>query len=120
MSYHAGVDQYVILGAGLDTFGYRRPDVLGALRVFEVDHPRVQSWKRERLRAAGTNEPAGVRFVPVDFECESLQEGLARMAFRWDAPAFVSWLGVTQYLTPAAIQSTLDRLGSLRWGARSR
>src|SRR5215831_1256196 len=95
--YHAGVEQYVILGAGLDTFGYRRPDVLGALRVFEVDHPMAQAWKRERLREAGIQEPVGVRFVPVDFERESLQEELARMGFRLDAPAFVSWLGVTQY-----------------------
>ena len=117
---HAGVDQYVILGAGLDTFGYRRPDLLGALRVFEVDHPMVQSWKRERWHAVGINEPVGVQFVPVDFERESLQEGLARMGFRVEAPAFVSWLGVTQYLTPAAIQSTLDLLGSFARGARSR
>jgi methyltransferase (TIGR00027 family) len=115
--YHAGVDQYVILGAGLDTFGYRRPDVLGALRMFEVDHPMAQSWKRERLRAAGINEPVGVRFVPVDFERESLQEGLARMGFRVDAPAFVSWLGVTQYLTLTAIQATLDLLGSCALGS---
>jgi methyltransferase (TIGR00027 family) len=114
---NAGVDQYVILGAGLDTFGYRRPDILGALRVFEVDHPMVQAWKRERLRAAGMKELAGVRFVPVDFERESLQEGLARMGFRMEAPAFVSWLGVTQYLTPAAIQSTLDCLGLLALGS---
>jgi methyltransferase (TIGR00027 family) len=114
---NAGVEQYVILGAGLDTFGYRRPDVLGALRVFEVDHPLAQAWKRERLRAAGINEPAGVRFVPVDFERESLQEGLARTEFRWDAPAFVSWLGVTQYLTLTAIQSTLDVLGSFALGS---
>src|SRR5262245_39325942 len=109
---NAGVEQYVILGAGLDTFGYRRPDVLGALRVFEVDHPTAQAWKRERLRAVGLYEPVGVRFVPVDLERESLQEGLARREFRWDALAFVSWLGVTQYLTPAAIRSTLDLLGS--------
>ena len=73
--------------------------------------------KRERLRAAGINEPVGMRFVSVDFECESLQEGLARMGFRVDAPAFVSWLGVTQYLTPAAIQSTLDLLGSFAPGS---
>jgi methyltransferase (TIGR00027 family) len=85
--------------------------------VFEVDHPMAQSWKRERLRAAGINEPVGVRFVPVDFERESLQEGLVRMGCRVDAPAFVSWLGVTQYLTPAVIQSTLDLLGSCAMGS---
>jgi methyltransferase (TIGR00027 family) len=114
---HAGVEQYVVLGAGLDTFGYRRPEVLGALRVFEVDHPIVQAWKRERLRAAGITEPVGVQFVPVDFERESLEEGLAHMGFRMDAPAFVSWLGVTQYLTPAAIQATLDFLGVFALGS---
>jgi methyltransferase (TIGR00027 family) len=112
-----GVDQYVILGAGLDTFGYRRPEALGALRVFEVDHPTTQTWKRERLHTAGTNEPVVVHFVPIDFECESLQEGLARMGFRMEAPAFVSWLGVTQYLTPAAIQSTFEVLGSFALGS---
>ena len=115
--YQAEVDQYVILGAGLDTFGYRRPDILGTLHIFEVDHPTAQAWKRERLRAAGIHEPVGLQFVPVDFEHESLQEGLARREFRWDAPAFVSWLGVTQYLTPAAIQSTLDLLGSFALGS---
>ena len=114
---NAGVEQYVILGAGLDTFGYRRPDVLSALRVFEVDHPLAQLWKRERLRAAEINEPVGVRFVPVDFERESLQEELTRMGFRMEAPAFVSWLGVTQYLTPTAIQATLDVLNSFALGS---
>src|SRR5262245_19464577 len=107
---NAGADQYMLLGAGLDPFGDRLPEALGALCVFEVEHPMVQAWKRERLRAAGIKEPAGMRFVPVDFERESLQEGLAHMGFRMDAPAFVSWLGVTQYLTPAAIQATLDFL----------
>jgi methyltransferase (TIGR00027 family) len=116
---HAGVDQYVILGAGLDTFGYRRPDLLGALRVVEVDPPMGQSWKRERLRAVGIHEPVGVQCVPVDFERESLQEGLARMGFRVEAPALVSWLGVTQSLTPAASPSTLELLGSCARGSES-
>jgi methyltransferase (TIGR00027 family) len=85
--------------------------------VFEVDHPLAQAWKRERLRAAEIQEPVGVRFVPIDFERESLQEGLVRMGFRVEAPAFVSWLGVTQYLTPTAIQATLEVLGSFALGS---
>jgi methyltransferase (TIGR00027 family) len=116
---HAGVDQYVILGAGLDTFGYRRPDLLGALRVVEVDHPLVQAWKRERRRAVGSKEPVGVQCVPGDCERESLQEGLARLGVRVEAPALVSWLGVTQDLTPAASPSTRELLGSCARGSAS-
>ena len=100
-----GVTQYVILGAGLDTFAYRHPDA--PLRVFEVDHPATQAWKRRKLAAAKIDVPASLAFASVDFERESLAEGLARAGFDRRAPAFFSWLGVTMYLTDEAFGSTL-------------
>ena len=101
----AGVRQYVILGAGLDTFAYRnpRPD----LRVFEIDAPATQAWKRDLLRRTRIAEPASLTFVPVDFERQSLPEQLAAAGFRADERAFFSWLGVTMYLTKDAIMGTL-------------
>jgi methyltransferase (TIGR00027 family) len=99
-----GVAQYAILGAGLDTFAYRNvhPD----LRVFEIDHPATQQWKRELLSAAEIPIPPSVTFVPVDFETESLAERLDACGFR-PAPAFFSWLGVTPYLSRAAFDETI-------------
>jgi len=101
----AGVRQYVVLGAGLDTFAYRnpRPD----LRVFEIDAPATQAWKRDLLRRTGIAAPASLTFVPVDFESQSLPEELAAAGFRADEPAFFSWLGVTMYLTRDAVMETL-------------
>jgi methyltransferase (TIGR00027 family) len=107
----AGVRQYVVLGAGMDTFAYRNPHP--ALRVFEVDHPATQAWKRDRLDAAGIGIPAGVTFVPVDFERQSLAEELGRAGFRAGAPAFFSWLGVTAYLAAAAVLGTLRTVAEL-------
>lgn len=100
-----GVRQYVVLGAGLDTSAYRRPDAPG--RIFEVDLPATQRWKRTRLREAGIAEPPSLHFVPVDFETVSLAEGLTRAGFDASAPAVFSWLGVTMYLDEAAIIETL-------------
>jgi methyltransferase (TIGR00027 family) len=100
-----GVDQYVVLGAGLDTFAYR--SALGKLRVFEVDHPATQGWKRERLQALGIAVPEGLRYAPVDFERETLADGLARAGFDFAAPAFFAWLGVVPYLTRDAVMATL-------------
>src|SRR5271170_3182658 len=93
----AGVGQYVLLGAGLDTFAYRNPHA--GLRVFEVDHPATQQWKREQLEAAGIAIPAALTFVPVDFERQTLAEGLGQAGLDLSAAAFFSWLGVTPYLT---------------------
>src|SRR5271165_4327165 len=87
-----GVRQYVVLGAGLDTFAYRNPHP--GLRAFEVDHPATQAWKREQLQAAGIAIPAGLTFVPIDFERQTLADGLARAGFDNGATAFFSWLGV--------------------------
>ncbi len=81
--------------------------------MFEVDFPATQAWKRERLREAGLAVPDTLTFAPVDFERESLAEGLARAGFRRDQPAFFQWLGVTPYLTREAISSTLDYIASV-------
>ncbi len=103
-----GVAQYVVLGAGLDTFAYRNPwpDV----RVFEVDHPATQAWKLECLaeaRIAIPSGPAGVAFVPVDFDRERFDEELVRAGFNPDRPAVFAWLGVTMYLAEASVWNVL-------------
>ncbi|MGY4827330.1 SAM-dependent methyltransferase [Sphaerotilaceae bacterium SBD11-9] len=100
-----GVRQYVVLGAGLDTSAYRHHDAPG--RIFEVDLPATQAWKRARLREAGVVVPASLCFVPVDFERVGLAESLAQAGFDTDAPAIFSWLGVTMYLEEAAVIETL-------------
>jgi methyltransferase (TIGR00027 family) len=111
-----GISQYVILGAGLDSFAYRRPEVANILRVFEVDHPATQNWKRARLQDLGIALPLNLAFVPVDFEKQSLIEGLQESGYRSDAPAVFSWLGVTMYLTADATFSTLRMVASLAPG----
>ena len=101
-----GVRQVVVLGAGLDTFSLRNPHA--GVRVFEVDYPATQDWKRERLEQAGLVVPDTLTFAPVDFERQSLTDGLAAAGFRSDRPAFFQWLGVVPYLTREAISQTLD------------
>ena len=100
-----GVAQYVVLGAGLDTFAYRSP--FPGLRVFEVDHPATQAWKRRKLARAHIDPPPSMTFVPVDFERETAGARLSASGFDPEAPAFFAWLGVTMYLTGEAIASTL-------------
>jgi methyltransferase (TIGR00027 family) len=112
-----GQRQYVILGAGLDTFGWRHADPGGALRVFEVDHPDTQGWKRERALAAGLAPPPAVVEVPVDFEVSTLREGLDAAGFAWEQPAFFSWLGVTMYLTLGAVEATLRTVSECAAGS---
>jgi methyltransferase (TIGR00027 family) len=108
-----GVRQIVILGAGLDTFSLRNPHVELGARVFEVDYPATQAWKRERLRQAGLDLPATLTFAPVDFERQSLLEGLSAVGFHADQPAYFQWLGVVPYLTREAIVSTLDFIAGI-------
>jgi len=103
-----GVRQIVVLGAGLDTFSLRNPHAGLGVRVFEVDYPATQDWKRERLKQAGLAVPTSLTFAPVDFERQSLADGLAAAGFRADRPAFFQWLGVVPYLTREAISATLD------------
>ncbi|HLY37077.1 MAG TPA: class I SAM-dependent methyltransferase [Candidatus Binatia bacterium] len=111
-----GVAQYVVLGAGLDTFAYRSP-LAAALRVFEVDHPETQAWKRARLRTAGIDPPAALRFVPTNFEREPFVDALVRGGLDTGAPTFVAWLGVTIYLSRDAIRRTLAALATLAPGS---
>jgi methyltransferase (TIGR00027 family) len=111
-----GVAQYVILGAGLDSFAYRRRDRAGGLRVFEVDQPATQQWKCARLHALGVELPPNLTFVPIDFENQTLREGLRAGGYRLGEPGVFSWLGVIQYLTEDAIFSTLRDVAALAPG----
>ncbi|MGW3962823.1 class I SAM-dependent methyltransferase [Amycolatopsis sp. NPDC005003] len=115
MRVNSGIDQYVILGAGLDSFAYRT--TARRFRVFEVDHPATQAAKRELLAAAGVAEPPSVTFVPVDFEADPLRERLVQSGLDPFRPVFVSWLGVTMYLTAPAIAATLRELGGFAPGS---
>ena len=116
LEHHRGVRQYVILGAGLDTFAYRNSDH-GRCRVFEVDLPAAIRWKRECLRMAGIQEPDSLTFVPTDLERASLAEALRQAGFDAHAPAFFSCLGVTMYLDEEAVMRTLRFVGSLSPGS---
>ena len=108
-----GVRQIVILGAGLDTFALRNPHGALEIRIYEVDHPATQAWKRERLAEAQIALPPWLILVPVDFEREDVGEKLAAAGFRQRSPAFFTWLGVVPYLTEDAIGRTLDYLSSI-------
>jgi methyltransferase (TIGR00027 family) len=112
-----GVGQYVILGAGLDSFAYRRPDLATTLRIFEVDHPATQQWKRARLQALHIELPSNLTFIPLDFEQQTLAEGLRAGGHRSELPTFVSWLGVTVFLTEATVFETLRHVASLPPGS---
>ncbi len=111
-----GVCQLVVLGAGLDTYAYR-----GALRdklqIFEVDHPATQAWKRERLAAAAIPLPRTLKFAPVDFEHETLADGLAAAGFDPTQQTFFTWLGVVPYLTERAVMATLGFIAEVSGGA---
>jgi len=110
-----GVRQYVVLGAGLDTFAYRNPHT--GLRVFEIDHPATQAHKRERLHAASISIPDSLTFVPVDFEKQTLATCLEQSGFDAKLTAFFSWLGVTPYLTRAACMATFAYLAQCPAGS---
>jgi methyltransferase (TIGR00027 family) len=111
-----GVRQLVVLGAGLDTYAYRAS--LGAsLRVFEVDHPATQAWKRQRLAEAAIPAPGALTFAPVDLERQTLAEGLSAAGFDPAQETFFTWLGVVPYLTERAVFSTLGFIAGLAGGA---
>jgi methyltransferase (TIGR00027 family) len=112
-----GARQYLVLGAGLDTFAYRQPPWTQDLRIFEVDHPSSQLLKLARLEEVGISAPPNLTFVPADFESASLNEALQRSGFDFATPTFCSWLGVTMYLTDEAIDETLDVLRRLPAGS---
>jgi methyltransferase (TIGR00027 family) len=109
--------QYVILGAGLDSFSWRRPDLLRFLRVFEVDHPASQAWKLERVRDLALPLDESQVFVPVDFEAEPLQDALGTAGFDWGQPTLFAWTGVAPYLTAQAIASTLRTIAAAAAGS---
>ncbi len=100
------VGQYVILGAGLDTFSMRRKELADRVRVFELDHPATQATKEKLVRAVNGGVPPNLVFVPIDFETDKLSEALIRAGFDPEKPAFFSWLGTTYYLTKEAIRET--------------
>lgn len=106
-----GVSQYVVLGAGLDTFGYRNPN--RRLRVFEVDFPATQEWKRSLLADARIQVPPNLTFVSLDFERRTLFEGLTEAGFDARSPAFFAWLGVVPYLSAEAFRSTIATIVKL-------
>jgi methyltransferase (TIGR00027 family) len=108
-----GVRQVVVLGAGLDTFALRNPHAARQIRIYEVDHPATQAWKRRRLAEAQIAPPPWLVFASVDFERDDLSEKLADAGFRPNAPAFFTWLGVVPYLTQEAIDATLDFMASI-------
>lgn len=113
-----GVAQYVILGAGLDTFAERRPEIASRMRVFEVDQPGTQAWKRQRLIELGLGIPEWLRLVPVDFEAGgSWWEHVKAAGFDVNRPAVVASTGVTQYLTRDAIVATLRQIATLAPGS---
>jgi methyltransferase (TIGR00027 family) len=113
-----GIDQYVILGAGLDSFAYRRHDLIGRLKVFEVDRGASQAWKRHRLEEMGVAIPDSVEFVPADAETGDLRERLAEAGFDSSAPSIVSAIALMQYLAHPAIEGILEFVGSLAPGSR--
>jgi methyltransferase (TIGR00027 family) len=113
-----GLSQYVILGAGLDTFAQRKPDMASRLRVFEVDRPRPQEWKRQRLIALGYGVPSFLRLVPVDFEGgDQWWDRLVSAGFDASQPALVASTGVAMYLTKEATATTLRQIAALARGS---
>ena len=113
-----GVGQYVLLGAGLDTFVQRRPELASRMRVFEIDRPGPQEWKRGRLVDLGFGIPEWLRFVPTDFEAgDSWRERLTAAGFADDRPAVIASTGVSMYLTREANRETLRRIAEFPAGS---
>ena len=109
----AGIGQYVILGAGLDSFSMRQDGLLDTLRIFELDHPATQAMKRDKVSSVFGGIPANLVFVPIDFETDHLDDALVRAEFDPQTPSFFSWLGTTYYLTKDAIRETLARIAGV-------
>lgn len=108
-----GISQYVILGAGLDTFAQRRPDIVSRLQIFEIDRADNLAWKQRRLIELGFGVAAYLHFVPVDFEISSWWNELLNRGYNVNKPAVVACTGVTLYLTKEAIIATLKQLATL-------
>jgi len=112
-----GVSQYVILGAGLDTFAQRRPEIASKLTIFEIDEPNTHIWKKQRLVELGYGLPEWLRFVSVDFENSSWWEALVSSGFDANKPAVVACTGLSMYLTPEANLATLQQMARLAKGS---
>jgi methyltransferase (TIGR00027 family) len=108
-----GIRQYVLIGAGFDSFALRRPAFSETLEIFEIDHPATQAFKVQRIKDCGILLPSSVLFVSADLANEDLAAALARSSFRKDEPAFFSWLGVTVYLTREANLATLRAVANI-------
>lgn len=113
-----GVRQYVMLGAGYDTFAWRQPGWAGNLRIYEVDHPDTQGHKLHRLRAAALGLPGNAEFVGIDFQTTSLHDGLRSSSLDFQQPAFFSCLGVLMYLTPNAVRSVFKVVAGFAPGSQ--
>ena len=107
-----GATQYVLLGAGLDTFALRNQWPQGLQRVFEVDHPATQAWKQGLASEAGLTMPSGAAYVPVDFERQDFMAQLAAHGYQREQRTVFAWLGVTMYLPPSAVEATLAGIGA--------
>jgi methyltransferase (TIGR00027 family) len=107
-----GVQQYVIVGAGMDSFGLRRPEFARAVEVFEIDHPATQGLKRERIAECGISSPSGVHYVAADLSIQGIDEALELTGYEEDLPSFFSWLGVTAYLSREANLKTLRAIAA--------
>ena len=108
-----GAKQYVILGAGMDTFAFRNTDLLNKIHVFEVDHPVTQQFKISRIKKAGWNIPNNLHFVAVDFTSDNIAEELKKIGFDYSKRTFFSWLGITYYLTKENIFEVLMLISSI-------
>ncbi|MBO5459588.1 MAG: class I SAM-dependent methyltransferase [Lachnospira sp.] len=110
---HTGTEQYVILGAGMDTFAFREPDFMRKYKVFEVDHPLTQADKKERIKMAALEISDNLSYVPVDFSTDNLNEKLLVAGFDPSKKTFFSWLGVSYYLSLEQIEKMLDSVAGL-------
>lgn len=106
----AGVDQYVLVGAGLDSFAWRRQDLATRLKVYELDHPASQDSKRNRLAQLNISLPRNLEFISVDFENESISDALEKCSYSRERRTFFSWLGTTVYLSRVAVVRTLESI----------
>ncbi|HXS35903.1 MAG TPA: class I SAM-dependent methyltransferase [Flavipsychrobacter sp.] len=113
-----GINQYVILGAGLDTFAQRRPDIASRLQIYEIDQPGTLAWKQQRLNELHFGVPAYLHFVPVNFETSSWWEQLIKAGFDISQPAAIACTGVSLYLTKEANRSLLDQIAKLAPGSK--
>ena len=110
---YRGINQYVILSAGMDSFGLRSKELANSIQIFEVDHPQTQERKKELFKKAGILIPAHLKLVPVDFERERFSSALEQSGYKNERAAFFSWLGTTPYLSEEAIFSTLQEFSEI-------